>query len=437
MSLQQINEWRNERAKLAAEARKLTDTASTEKRELSKEENEKFDKIMSDVDKIKADIDREERLLQVESETTSQGESRTGRNGTNTVPGQQQEQRAEPFKFELRGRSYEFGIDTHEYRRSQAEYAKGFRSYLQGGFAAIQPLEGRAYQADSDIEGGYLVAPTQTQMELLKFLDDQVHIRQFSRVLPTLTSAQSLGVPTLDTDVSDADWTVELGTGNEDTSARFGRRELKPHPLAKRVKLSATLLRRAAMNPEALMRERLGYKFALTQEKAFLTGTGAGQPLGLFTASTDGITTARDVSTDNTTTSVTADGLINALYSLKGGYQSRSTWMFHRDVVKQIRKLKNGDGQYLWAPGLAGGEPDTILQRPFIMSEFAPNTLTTGQYVGIVGDFDYYWIVDALGMTVQRLVELYAETNQVGLIGRMETDAQPVLAEAFARVKLA
>ena len=55
----------------------------------------------------------------------------------------------------------------------------------------------------------------------------------------------------------------------------------------------------------------------------------------------------------------------------------------------------------------------------------------------MIADFSYYWIADALDMRIQRLVELYAATNQVGFIGRLETDAQPVLAEAFSRVKLA
>jgi len=74
---------------------------------------------------------------------------------------------------------------------------------------------------------------------------------------------------------------------------------------------------------------------------------------------------------------------------------------------------------------------------PISMSEYAPSTLTTGLYVGILGDFSNYWIADALDMQVQRLVELYAEANQVGFIGRLETDGMPVLEEAFSRVKLA
>ena len=217
---------------------------------------------------------------------------------------------------------------------------------------------------------------------------------------------------------------------------RFGKRSMMPHPLAKRIKVSQTLLRVAAMPAEQIVLQRLAYKFAITQEKAYLTGNGVQKPLGVFTASTDGITTARDVSTDNAATAMTADGLINAKYALKAAYWNNATWMFHRDGVKQIAKLKDGEGQYLWREGMRQGEPDMLLGRPVVTSENAPSTFTTGQYVGILGDFSHYWIIDSLAMNFQRLVELYAETNQVGFIGRYEGDGMPVLAEAFVRVKL-
>jgi HK97 family phage major capsid protein len=127
---------------------------------------------------------------------------------------------------------------------------------------------------------------------------------------------------------------------------------------------------------------------------------------------------------------------MNALYSLKAQYHPRATWIFHRDAIKMLRKLKDGDGQYIWNPDIKGGQPDMILGRPYKMSEYAPNTFTSGLYVGIIGDFSYYWIADALNMRIQRLNELYAATNQVGFISRLESDGMPVLEEAFARVKL-
>src|SRR5690606_2542035 len=133
----------------------------------------------------------------------------------------------------------------------------------------------------------------------------------------------------------------------------------------------------------------------------------------------------------------TTDGLISAKYELKAQYWGRATWLFHRDAVEQIAKLKDGNGQYLWQPSVQAGQPDRLLNFPVRMSEFAPNTFTSGLYVGILGDFSWYWIADSLSFQVQRLMELYAETNQDGFIVRVETDGMPVLSEAFVRVKLA
>ena len=113
---------------------------------------------------------------------------------------------------------------------------------------------------------------------------------------------------------------------------------------------------------------------------------------------------------------------------IRGGGRSakriRRRDLFHRDAVKQITKLKDGDGQYIWRQSVREGEPDTLLGLPMTISEWAPNTFTTGLYVGLLGDFQHYWIVDALAMQVQRLNELYAETNQVGFIGAWRPTAR-------------
>jgi HK97 family phage major capsid protein len=175
----------------------------------------------------------------------------------------------------------------------------------------------------------------------------------------------------------------------------------------------------------------------VVEENSFLNGNGAGEPLGVFTASNNGISTTYDVSTGNTTTSIQFDGLIEAKFELKAQYWPRARWVFHPDGAKQIAKLQDDDGQYIWRESVRVGEPDRLLGIPQFMSEYAPNTFTTGLYVGIIGDFSNYWIADAMKMEMQRLVELYAATNQIALVGRLESDGMPVLGEAFRRVKLA
>lgn len=313
----------------------------------------------------------------------------------------------------------------------------GFRSYLMYGdnAEARGMKELRAKQADNNLEGGYLLAPEQFVNNLIKDINDDVFIRGLATTY-TVTNAVSLGAPSLDTRPEDATWTTEIAEVDEETAMRFGKRELSPHPVRKLIKMSRTLVRKVP-SAEGLVQSEMARKFGETQEKAFLTGNGNLQPLGVFTASDNGITTSRDVADGNTTTAISADNLRNVFYSLKGGHRRNGTWMFHRDAIKQISKLKTGDGQYLWQPGFRVGDPDTILGRPVLESEFAPNTFTTGQYVGIFGDFSYYWIADSQAMQIQVLLERYAEKRQIGYIAEMETDGMPVLENAFSRVTLA
>jgi HK97 family phage major capsid protein len=89
----------------------------------------------------------------------------------------------------------------------------------------------------------------------------------------------------------------------------------------------------------------------------------------------------------------------------------------------------------MWQPA-NGDQPDKIDGIPVFVSEYVPNTFSSGDYVGMLGDFSFYYILDGLNMQVQRLVELYAEANQDGLIANVSGDGMPVLSEAFVRCKL-
>jgi HK97 family phage major capsid protein len=324
---------------------------------------------------------------------------------------------------------------------------KSFNKFLVKGFSGMteEDLRGiagvtatKAYQADDPVSGGFLIAPQMFVEDLITLLKDEVFMRGLATCYQ-VNRAESLGIPSLDVDPSAPVWTAEISTGNEDTSMKFGKRDLKPHPLAKRVKLSNKLLRTAAMDPESIVRDRLGYKFSTTEESAFLNGSGADQPLGVFTPSVQGIGTDRDFQ-GKTTGVLSADDFIGTLYNLKGQYQNRATWILHRSIVMAVRLLKDANGNYLWATGLgpglgyAGGQPDTILGRPYKMSEYAPSNVSSGDYVAICGDFSRYVIATALDMQMQVLDQLYAETNQTGYIARMETDGMPVLSEAFSRL---
>lgn len=390
------------RAALILQARGMVEKADVEKRDFSTEEQTNYDAIFADIAKLDVKIENIRKLGVVDTNEFRSSDA-------------------------IRPEGARDGAAVDAEKQSRAMTA-----YMRTG--AIQP-ELRALQAESDVAGGFITTPQQFVNRLIKAIDNLVFIRQWATP-NTVVTAQSLGLPYLASDPDDADWTTELGTGNLDSAMSFGKRELFPRPLAKRIKVSNKLLR---LNPdvEQLAISRLAYKFAVAFEKAAMTGSGASKPLGVFTASADGISTGRDVSTDNTTTAFTVNGLKNAKYTLKGAYWPTAKWMFHRDAVKMLAKLVDGQSRYLWQPSIQLGQPDMLEGIPLFTSEYAPNTFTTGLYVGILGDFSFYHTADALDFGIQRLNELYAETNQTGFIGRLESDGMPVLEEAFVRVKLA
>ena len=402
-----LTELRQRRAALITEARQLYEERQ-EDGAMGAEDQTQWDSLMDRADELRAQVARAERMEEAEAEIVQPANDAI---------------RPEP---ETEERATGRGSD---------EYRAAFDTALRHGTNRLSGAQYRALQADSDIAGGYLLPPEMFVNELIQAVDNAVFIRQWATV-HQVGNADSLGVPSLDADPADADWTTELATGSEDSTMALGKRDLKPHPLAKRIKVSRKLLAKVP-SAETLVRDRLAYKFGVTWEKAGLTGSGSGQPLGVFTASDNGISTSRDASTGNSTTAVAVDGLIEAKYTLKSQYWPRAKWLGHRDFWKMISKLKDGDGQYLWRESVRAGEPDRLLNIPAHISEYAPNTFTTGLYVGILGDFSHYWIADSMAFELQRLEELYAETNQIGLIGRLESDGMPVLEEAFVRVTLA
>lgn len=412
-----LKELLEKRMKAVTAARSILDKAQADGRAtLLNEEKEAYDKAYKEVNDLGETIERETRQMEFEAKLKESV-------GRSVPPGAGEEKPAEKLQP----------------RRKTSEYRAMFNSFLRGGFRGFGPAETRALQLDSDVIGGYLVPPEEFVDNLIIAVKNLVFMRQLATT-HTVTGAKSLGIPALDVDISAPVWTTEVAAANEDTSMEFGKRELIPHPLAKLIRISSTLLQRTAGGAEAIVQDRLAYQFAITQENAFLNGNGVQQPLGVFVASSQGINTDRDVQTTESA-GILPNDLITLKYSLKQQYQNSPTlkWLMHRTVAQYIMQMKDSYGRYMWQPSIQLGQPDMLLNVPIIMSEYAPNTFTSGQYIAMLGDFSWYHIADVQGeegLTVQRLDELYAVNNQVGFIGRTNCDGMPVLEEAFARLIL-
>jgi|TARA_Y100000310_G_scaffold134899_1_gene133805 HK97 family phage major capsid protein len=427
-------ELREERANIAANARTYLEE---HEEEWAEEHDAVYDEMIADTSTLKAAIERRDALVNVEPpEQPDQPEQRAA--GFEMEPGERPNERERPAAKRMIKVRDGFGyIERPVGARGTTDYQLAFDRALSSGVRGLTPEQHAALQSDNDPQAGYLVASEEFAAGLLKDVDDLLFVRRFANI-HTVREATSLGIRKRTAKASTFGWTSELELSTADTTLAYGKKVLTPHHLTGAIKVSRDLLRRTMGSVAGVVQGEMALDAGETMEDAYFTGDGSQSPLGVFTASADGISTGRDVSTGNTTTAIGADGLREAKYTLKSQYRNMGPrWLFHRDGIKQVSKLKDGDGQYLWRNGITEGDPDMLLGYPVDESERSPNTFTTGLYVGLLGVWRYYEIADALNMEVQVLTELYAETNQVGYIGRLKTDGMPTLEEAFVRVTLA
>jgi HK97 family phage major capsid protein len=398
---------RQERKKLNEDINAVLDRSDPKTHKLSGDDEATFQRMEAAQKELKTRIEREERQAEEEEKLAS------------PVP-------AADTRTKLPG-----AAETTDITQDKAARA-AFVNYFRTGL--VKP-ELRALSAGTDTEGGFVVVPQSMAKDILSAADAMLEFRKFATVIQ-LEKAESLGIPTLEADPSDPDWTGEITETDEDEDMSFGKREMKGTLVSKMLKVSNKLLRSSMTNMEAYVIKRLAYKLAVVQEKAYMVGTGALQPLGLFVISDSGIPTARNVDI-GAYTALTADHLIQLQHKIRKPYRAKAQWIMHSDWVERIRKLKDAvTGQYLLRVGIELGEPDTILGKPYYDSEYAQNSTSSGARAIVYGDPSYYQILDTLGMQVQRLDELFAKTNQTGFIIRYEGDGAPVMGEAFACAKI-
>ena len=127
--------------------------------------------------------------------------------------------------------------------------------------------------------------------------------------------------------------------------------------------------------------------------------------------------------------------MIDLFYSLKPPYRNRAVFLVNDSTMKVLRKIKSGDGQYIWQPSVKEKTPDTILGRPVYVSPYAPE-MAEDAYPVAFGDFNYYWIADRRDIRFRVLNELYAERDQIGFFATERIDGKLILPEAIKLLKM-
>lgn len=307
----------------------------------------------------------------------------------------------------------------NEAKIRKKEYNKSFWNVMRKKL--VNPEVMNALQEGTDSEGGYLV-PDEFEHTLVEALESENIFRKLAHIINTSSGDRKIPVVA---SKGTASWVDEEGSITESDDA-FGQVSIGAYKLGTLIKVSNELLNDSVFDLEAYIAKEFGRRIGAKEEDAFFNGNGSGKPTGIFDSTAGaqvGITTA-------SISAITADEIIDLFYSLGAPYRKNAVWVLNDATVKAVRKLKDGNGNYLWQPALTSGTPDMLLGRPVYTSNCVP-TIASGAKVIAFGDFSYYWIADRQGRVFKKLNELYAATDQTGFVATQRVDGKLILPEAI------
>lgn len=290
--------------------------------------------------------------------------------------------------------------------------------------------EYKALVVSNDATGGYL-APHEYVREIIKAVTEISPFRTLARIRNTMN--RQLDIPKR-TGQFAAQWTAESGTRSETTGLTFGMESIPTHEMYALVDVSEQNLEDSAFDLEAFIREEASEQFSLAEGTAFVTGNGISRPEGVLdntaVASTDSGSAATIADTNGQ-----ANGIIDLYHAIKSMYARNGTWILNRTTLGAVRKLKDGNNNYIWVPGLATLRPNTILDAPYVEMPDMPNE-GAGNFPIAFGDFRRaYVVVDRVMMSMLRDPYTQATSGNVRFLFRRRVGGQVVLAEAIRKLK--
>lgn len=390
--MSKVLELKEKRARAWEQAKTFLDTKQEKNGMMSAEDAATYDRMEEDVVNLGKEIDRLERQAVLDAEFAKATSAPITNKPNGKIDGETKAGRA-----------------TDEYKKA---FWNGMRNKLTYD---VQ----NSLSIGSDSEGGYLV-PDEYEKKLVEALEDEVFFRSLATVIRTSSGDRKIPIVT---SKGEAAWIDEGGQFPESDDS-FGQTSIGAYKLATMIKVSDELLNDSVFNIEQYISKEFGRRIGTKEEEAFFIGDGKGKPVGIFNA-----TGGAETGITANTTSITFDDVMDLYYSLRAPYRNKASWLLNDSTVKAIRKLKDGNGNYIWQPSVREGEPDRILNRPYRTSIYVPE-LTAGNRVMSFGDYSHYWIADRQGRSFKRLNELFATTGQVGFLASERVDGKLILSEA-------
>lgn len=301
-------------------------------------------------------------------------------------------------------------------------YKAAFDRFLRKGEEVMGVDERKALSVGTDPDGGYVVNPDLSGRIVMKVFETSP-MRAYASI-QVISSDALEGL--FDLEEASSGWVGETDARSETNTPQLGKWRIPVHELYAKPKATQKLLDDASINMEAWLASKVSEKFARDEANAFVVGNGVGKPRGFLTYGS-GTTlpgTIEQFATGSSGAFAAApnggDVLINALYGLKAQYRANATWFMNRATMTATRKLKDTDGAYLWSPGIAAGQPASLLGYPVASFEDMPDPAANSLSIAVGDMREAYQIVDRLGIRTLRdpysskpYVEFYT-TKRVG-----------------------
>lgn len=290
-----------------------------------------------------------------------------------------------------------------------AQHRDAFLNWMRRGAepdAGMRSLEVKAaLTTDSDPDGGYLV-PEQTDSTISRVLMRVSAMRSMARVIRTGGGPFSLLV---NQGGAGAGWVAEKDARPETATPKLSaltppNGELYANPAATQRSLDD-----AAFNVETWLADEIAVVFAEQEGAAFITGDGTEKPRGILAYPTVAnasyawgsvgfvVSGAASAFLTPTTTASPADAIADLYYALRAGYRDGASFLTSDATLGTIRKFKDGNGTWLWAPPTAD-MPATILGKPVMTDDNMP-AVAANAFPVAFGNFSRGYLINDIGST--------------------------------------
>lgn len=295
-------------------------------------------------------------------------------------------------------------------------YAKAYDGFMKHGTTCNTLREG------SDGEGGYLV-PDEFERRIVQAMAEKNVMRKLGIVMQT---ERTMTFP-IGKGIGFAEWVPEEGEFPI-VAAEFDEVKLGAHKVATSIRVSDELLEDSVFDLEEFIIKEFAQRIGEAEEEAFIHGDGLAKPLGIIHQ------LEREVITEKAG-KISTDDLLELMHAIPPKYRKDAVFLMHDSTLRELFKLRTGEGQYIWYENPKKNIPLAIFSHRVITCPSMP-TIDSGKPPILFGDFKHFVIGDRKHRRTKRLNEVHAQQGQVAYIMSQRVDAKLLDRNAVVALKV-